>query len=66
MGAQAKDHNGHEIAKQFFGYRALLKQDAVHENGDQAIIQKPSQQKGNGKEIAQIFFGKKSDGKEKN
>ncbi len=29
-------------------------------------LELPSQQKGNGKEIAQIFFGKKSDGKEKN
>jgi len=28
-------------------------------------LELPSQQKGNGKEIAQIFFGKKSDGKEK-
>jgi len=66
MNSKHKDHNGHKIAAGFFGYRAPSKQDAVHENGNQAIIQKPSQQKGNGKEIAQIFFGKKSDGKGKN
>jgi len=61
MDGEKKNHNGHKIAAGFFGHRAPSKQDAVHENGNQAIIQKPSQQKMDGKQIARIFSGENSE-----
>jgi len=62
MNNKHKDHNGHKIAAGFFGYRESVNLELVSkkDNPRQKIT---SQQKGSGKEIAQIFFGKKSDGK---